>query len=139
VASTWAERDPRAAARWVVAAGASTEAVGAVARAWAWDDAAGAEAWAESLADPAARDAAMGALAATLSYESPASAWDLAEGIEDDGTREEQLAQIATEWLAHDPEAAARAIDASDLSETARASLLGDEPSCACAAVDPVG
>jgi hypothetical protein len=134
VTQTWAATDGPAAMAWVSQAPPGQErdvAVKGAVRGWAYRDLEEFHAWLDEMGvegiEPWLQPALPG-IAATLLPTRPEQAMRWAAAIDDATTREESLVGLAREWRRQDERAAREWIEASSLSDAARAQALAPLP-----------
>ncbi len=126
---SWATGDPAAAAasarNWGDA-GQRAALLESIMKVWATaDDPTGAAAFIGSLAPSADKDSASYAFATTISYHSPDLAWQIARGITDESAQFKALKAAFSAMVVRDPEAAAQALQATNLPARTTALLAG--------------
>jgi len=128
IVQQWVQREPEAAAAWVVQfpeGMARDAALENVVKLWVDRDPDAAGNWLKTLADGAHRDLAIGAYVIQVAPSLPASAAKFAESIGDESMRHRQMQDMAEDWLTRDSEAARTWITQADLPELSKARLLG--------------
>lgn len=128
--SSWAYKDPEAAADWLGRNSAKVQpyAAGSLVSSWLASGKEGSrekvESWVNSLPTGAVRDNAVLTLGNTMTYQDPQGAWSWMEQIENDDLRESALSGVFNNWRYRDAEAAREWIDRSNLSEDFKKQLL---------------
>lgn len=131
VATSWAQRDPVAAAAWVSslpAGEAQTWAASNLVGSWSRHDLDGAVAWTQNLIPGPAKDKALQQLGATAaSGGDPAAAMRWVASVENAQQREQAIRQRYAAWSASDPAAARSAVDALVVSTDEKQRILSGQ------------
>lgn len=127
IASSWAQHDASGAGEWVLTlpeGDARSVAVRQLVDSWGDADLEGAANFVLTLDNGKERDQAVERLVYDAKRTDPESAFDWAASIGDERTRERMIRDTATHWKNTDPDAARSAVEAADMSEKSKTSLL---------------
>lgn len=127
IASTWARKDPVAAAEWLESfpdSNARNNGLRQVADRWSDVDPVGASEWVAGLPGGKPRDSAATALINNIRQEDPEMAVAWAENLSEPSSRDQSLYQVYADWLNHDRTSALESLASSPLSDEMKRNLI---------------